>query len=53
LHALAFLNQPLPPQHPGTIEEFWAWALSHWSLNSIPARLQIPATSRKYLNSLR
>jgi glutamyl-Q tRNA(Asp) synthetase len=53
LHALAFLNQPLPPQRPGTIEEFWDWALSHWSLNSIPAQLQIPATSRKYLNSFR
>jgi glutamyl-Q tRNA(Asp) synthetase len=53
LHALAFLNQPLPPQRPETIEEFWDWALSHWSLSSIPAQRQIPATSRKYLNSLR
>jgi hypothetical protein len=43
----------LPPQRPGTIEEFWDWALLHWSLSAIPAQLQIPATSRKYLNSFR
>lgn len=53
LHALAFLNQPLPPQCPETIGEFWAWALSHWSLSAIEAQPQIPATSRRYLNNFR
>ncbi|MEW8028062.1 MAG: tRNA glutamyl-Q(34) synthetase GluQRS [Candidatus Thiodiazotropha sp.] len=53
LRALAFLNQPLPPQRPETIEAFWQWAVMHWSLKPIPAQLQIPATSRKYLNNLR
>lgn len=53
LRALAFLNQPLPPQRPETIEAFWQWALSHWSLGCVPGQLQIPATSRKYLNNLR
>jgi glutamyl-Q tRNA(Asp) synthetase len=53
LHALAFLNQPLPPLRPETTEEFWQWAQSHWSLSSIPVRHQIPATSLKYLNNFR
>jgi glutamyl-Q tRNA(Asp) synthetase len=53
LRALAFLNQPLPPEHPETTEAFWQWALSHWSLGAIPGQIQIPATSRKYLNNLR
>jgi glutamyl-Q tRNA(Asp) synthetase len=53
LRALAFLNQPLPSERPETIEGFWQWALSHWSLNAIPGQLQIPATSLKYLNNFR
>lgn len=53
LHAFAFLNQPPPPERPESIGEFWRWALSHWSLRAVPAQLQIPATSRKYLNNLR
>ncbi|MES9971307.1 MAG: tRNA glutamyl-Q(34) synthetase GluQRS [Candidatus Thiodiazotropha sp.] len=53
LHALAFLNQPLPPQRPDTLEGFWKWALSNWSLRQVPAQLQMPATSRRYLNNLR
>lgn len=53
LRALDFLNQPLPPAPPQTIEAFWQWALSHWSLSYVPGRPQIPATSRKYLNNLR
>jgi glutamyl-Q tRNA(Asp) synthetase len=52
-HALAFLNQPLAPQPPQSLEEFWQWAVSHWSLDSVPALLQIPATSRRNLNNLR
>jgi glutamyl-Q tRNA(Asp) synthetase len=53
LHALAFLNQPLPPARPQTTEAFWQWALPHWSLSAVPGQLQIPATSRRYLNNLR
>ncbi|MCU7931951.1 MAG: tRNA glutamyl-Q(34) synthetase GluQRS [Candidatus Thiodiazotropha sp. (ex Codakia rugifera)] len=53
LQALAFLHQPLPPQRPGSLDEFWQWATAHWSLAAIPATRQIPASSLKYLNSLR
>ncbi|MEW8076543.1 MAG: tRNA glutamyl-Q(34) synthetase GluQRS [Candidatus Thiodiazotropha endolucinida] len=53
LRALDFLNQPLPPQRPETIEAFWQWAVPRWSLKPIPAQLQIPATSRKNLNNFR
>ncbi|PVV05676.1 MAG: tRNA glutamyl-Q(34) synthetase GluQRS [gamma proteobacterium symbiont of Ctena orbiculata] len=53
LHAYAFLNQQLPPQRPESLEGFWKWAMSHWSLSQIPAQLQIPATSRRNLNNLR
>jgi glutamyl-Q tRNA(Asp) synthetase len=53
LHAHTFLNQPPPPERPENIEAFWQWALSHWSLSAVPGQLQIPATSRKYLNNFR
>ncbi|MES9994257.1 MAG: tRNA glutamyl-Q(34) synthetase GluQRS [Candidatus Thiodiazotropha sp.] len=51
--ALDFLNQPLPPQLPESLESFWEWAISSWSLARVPAELQIPATSRRNLNSFR
>ncbi len=53
LHALAFLDQPLPAQRPDNLDMFWQWAVSHWSLASVPSRRQIPATSRRNLNNLR
>ncbi|MCU7892036.1 MAG: tRNA glutamyl-Q(34) synthetase GluQRS [Candidatus Thiodiazotropha sp. (ex Ustalcina ferruginea)] len=53
LQALAFLHQPLPPQRPNSLDEFWRWATAHWSLAAIPAIHQIPASSLRYLNNLR
>ncbi|MCW8902168.1 tRNA glutamyl-Q(34) synthetase GluQRS [Sedimenticola sp.] len=29
--ALSFLNQPLPPEHPASIAEFWRWAIAQWN----------------------
>jgi glutamyl-Q tRNA(Asp) synthetase len=31
LAALKFLNQPLPPETPGTVAEFWNWAIARWN----------------------
>ncbi|PUB77672.1 MAG: tRNA glutamyl-Q(34) synthetase GluQRS [gamma proteobacterium symbiont of Ctena orbiculata] len=53
LHALNFLNQPLPPQRPDSLEAFWDWAVTNWSLATVPGNLQIPAASRRNLKSLR
>ncbi|MEW8506477.1 MAG: tRNA glutamyl-Q(34) synthetase GluQRS [Candidatus Thiodiazotropha sp.] len=53
LRALDFLNQPLPPQRPENLETFWQWALPNWSLARVPGDLQIPAASRRNLNSFR
>ena len=36
LHALEFLGQPLPPQRPANLEEFWAWATTNWQLEVVP-----------------
>lgn len=38
LRAWHFLGQALPPEHPGDVSEFWAWALGHWNSNRVPAR---------------
>ena len=35
--AHGFLNQDPAPDKPASLEEFWAWALSHWDLSKIPA----------------
>lgn len=29
--ALDFLNQPIPPEQPTTIAEFWDWAIAGWN----------------------
>jgi len=31
ISALSFLNQPLPPEHPASIAEFWRWAIAQWN----------------------
>ena len=31
ISALSFLNQPLPPEHPANIAEFWRWAIAQWN----------------------
>lgn len=38
--ALAFLKQPLPPAK-ANVEQIINWAVAHWSITSIPARMQI------------
>ena len=35
--ALDFLRQPLPPDPPINLEEFWDWALSHWDIRRLRA----------------
>ena len=39
LLALAHLAQPLPPERPANLDEFWHWAISHWSLTKVPSEL--------------
>jgi glutamyl-Q tRNA(Asp) synthetase len=34
--ALAFLNQPRPPDEIGSPTELWEWALGHWDLARVP-----------------
>lgn len=41
LAALAFLQQPIPPQHlHGQLENLLDWAVEHWSLKAIPSILK-------------
>jgi len=42
MQGLAFLRQPLPPEIPASLDDFWGWAISHWSLKAIPARPRMP-----------
>lgn len=35
LAALAFLNQPLPDEPPGSVEEFWRWAIEQWQVRLV------------------
>ncbi len=39
LQALEHLNQPLPPERPVNLDEFWQWAISHWSIEHVPQTL--------------
>lgn len=39
--ALAFLNQVLPPPHY-PVQDILQWAVSHWSLQRVPRRMQVP-----------
>jgi len=43
LQALAFLRQPLPPQPPADLDEFWKWAVAHWSIATVPPRWKLVA----------
>jgi glutamyl-Q tRNA(Asp) synthetase len=36
LQALAHLEQPLPPERPVNLREFWGWALDNWRLEQVP-----------------
>ena len=42
MQALAFLHQPLPPERPVSLDDFWGWAVTNWSLSAIPAQLRLP-----------
>ncbi|MEJ2590864.1 MAG: tRNA glutamyl-Q(34) synthetase GluQRS [Candidatus Thiodiazotropha sp.] len=42
MQALAFLHQPLPPDRPVSLDEFWAWGVKNWSLSAIPAQPRLP-----------
>ncbi|HIP53533.1 MAG TPA: tRNA glutamyl-Q(34) synthetase GluQRS [Chromatiales bacterium] len=42
LLALRFLQQPLPPETPMSISEFWDWAKAHWRIESLPANKSLP-----------
>ena len=35
--ALAFLKQTPLPERPAHLDEFWIWAIDHWTIGSIPA----------------
>jgi glutamyl-Q tRNA(Asp) synthetase len=36
LRALAHLDQPLPPERPASLDDFWQWAIDNWSLARVP-----------------
>jgi glutamyl-Q tRNA(Asp) synthetase len=42
MQALDFLCQPLPPEMPTSLDDFWGWAMDHWSMEAIPARPRMP-----------
>lgn len=42
MQALAFLRQPLPPDMPADLDEFWRWAVDNWSMDKIPAQRRLP-----------
>jgi glutamyl-Q tRNA(Asp) synthetase len=45
MQALAFLRQPLPPEMPVSLDDFWNWAVENWSLGAIPAQRRLPIAS--------
>ncbi|MCU7937353.1 MAG: tRNA glutamyl-Q(34) synthetase GluQRS [Candidatus Thiodiazotropha sp. (ex Dulcina madagascariensis)] len=51
LQALAFLNQPLPPERPASLDEFWRWSIAHWSLATIPVKTELSVNDSPSTNS--
>jgi len=47
MRALAFLHQPLPPERPVSLDDFWAWGVKNWSLSAIPAQRRLPIAPQK------
>ncbi len=39
LLALAHLGQPMPSEPPLGLDEFWEWAICHWSMAAVPKKL--------------
>lgn len=45
LKALSFLQQPLPPEQPNSLDELWQWSIGRWNPQLIPAKTAIVATT--------
>lgn len=44
IQVLAFLGQRPPAElSDASLDEFWQWAIAHWSLDALPRRLGLPA----------
>jgi glutamyl-Q tRNA(Asp) synthetase len=41
LQACEFLGQPMPPERPLDLDDFWRWAIAQWRLDAVPNRLKI------------
>ena len=46
LEAYRFLGQPLPATAPGSLREFWDWALGHWDLSRVVMHTGSPSPPR-------
>ncbi|MES9942314.1 MAG: tRNA glutamyl-Q(34) synthetase GluQRS [Candidatus Thiodiazotropha sp. 6PLUC1] len=38
LLALEFLQQPIPPERPTTVDELWQWSIARWRCDTISAK---------------
>jgi glutamyl-Q tRNA(Asp) synthetase len=47
LPALGFLGQALPPIRPGSLTEFWQWAIAHWEIQDIPTTRSRPVAEHR------
>ena len=45
VQAWNFLSQPQFPGAPGSVTEFWDWALAHWTPAALPPVPMLPAPS--------
>jgi glutamyl-Q tRNA(Asp) synthetase len=41
LQAWDFLGQPMPPERPLDLDDFWRWAIEQWRMESVPNRPRI------------
>lgn len=48
LAAWRFLGQKMPQgsEQPANVDSFWQWAIAHWQVGCVPARLAITDTTR-------
>ena len=45
LAAWRFLDQPMPPELPVNVAEFWTWAIASWQVARLPPVPMLPAPS--------
>jgi len=45
LAAWRFLDQPMPPEPPASVAEFWTWATASWLVARLPPVPMLPAPS--------